>query len=84
MDVPQETLNELHVVASEAFTNAAQNVATLSVAAYLNRQNMAVWLGCSPAYLDSLVRQGLPVTEVNGHRMYYKQAAVQWLKQFER
>lgn len=74
---------DLRQIAREAFTAAANDVASYSLASYLNRQRMACWLSISPAYLDKLVRLGAPVTEIDGHRMYQKAAFTRWLEKYQ-
>ena len=53
------------------------------LAAYLNRDNAAVYLGHSPAYVDTLTRLGMPVITIGNHRMYSKTSIDAWLKTHE-
>lgn len=75
--------DELRQIAREAFTKAAQEATNLSVAGFLNRKHMAAWLDCSPASLDKMVKDGLPRVDRDGFRLYSKQAAIQWLRQYQ-
>ena len=50
---------------------------------YLNRTDMAKYLGVSQSTVGAWVKDGLPVAIVDGRKLYGKQTVNQWLKDHE-
>lgn len=85
LDPDAEAIDPVAIQAQAAAIDlkAAQERAIISRAEFLNRDYMAKWLGCSPAYLDKLVAKGLHYNDVEGHRMYGKTRTREWLATYE-
>lgn len=77
--VPEDFKRELFQITRKAFEDAG---ARYTVAEFCDRRRMAQFLGCSENYVDILTRKGMPVIVVDGHRMWCKADACNWLDQY--
>lgn len=50
---------------------------------YLNKKDMAAWLGVSKNTLDKFIKAGLKVSDINGSQLIGKQTALEFLKDHE-
>ena len=50
---------------------------------YLNKKDMAAWLGVSKHTLDKFIKAGLKVSDINGSQLIGKQTALEFLKDHE-
>ena len=50
---------------------------------YLNRKDMANYLGVAQSTVGVWVKQGMPFAVIDGRKLYGKQSVNQWLKEHE-
>lgn len=58
--------------------------ATVNPRPYLNRKDMAIYLGVSESTIGIWVKHGMPVAVIDGRKLYGKQTVTQWLKDHEK
>lgn len=51
---------------------------------YLNKKEMAKWLGVSTDTLYKFIKNGLPVTNIDGMQLIGKETVIEFLKQHEK
>lgn len=50
---------------------------------YLNRKDIAEYLGVAPTTIDIWVSLGMPVAVIDGRKLYGKKSCTDWLKSME-
>lgn len=76
---------QLRAIAYDAAADAYKDVSKQkhAFAAYLDVKGIAAFLGCSTGYIYKLEALGLPVSLIDGHRVYSKEKAIRFIDSME-
>lgn len=77
----KELSNDIYTTVKDAIRQAREEEQCAKP--YLNKKEMAKWLGVSTDTIYKLIKRGLPVTKIDGMQLIGKEAMINFLKQHE-